>query len=61
MGEKYAVDEVSTEKLAERIAFPESAAKALAFDLSLRPHVEVPPVGLSDMLKTRKSPIQKHA
>jgi ERCC4-related helicase len=36
MGEKYAVDEASTEKLVERVPFPEEAAKALAFDLSLK-------------------------
>jgi hypothetical protein len=36
MGEKYTVDEASTEKLAERVPFPETAAKALAFDLSLQ-------------------------
>jgi superfamily II DNA or RNA helicase len=35
MGEKYTVDERSTEKLAERVPFPETAAKTLAFDLSL--------------------------
>jgi ERCC4-related helicase len=35
MGEKYTVDEASTEKLAERIPFPEQAAHALAFDLSV--------------------------
>jgi Helicase conserved C-terminal domain len=34
MGEKYQVDEATTEKLAERIAFPEQAARELAFDLS---------------------------
>jgi hypothetical protein len=35
MGEKYQVDEATTEKLAERIAFPEQAARELAFDLSV--------------------------
>jgi superfamily II DNA/RNA helicase len=35
MGEKYQTDEQSTDRLAERIAFPEAAAKALAFDLSV--------------------------
>jgi len=33
MGETYHVDARSTDKLAERIPLPESAAKALAFDL----------------------------
>jgi len=37
MGEKYSVDESSTEKLAERISFPEEAAESLAFDLSVFP------------------------
>ena len=32
MGEKYSVDARTTEKLAERVPFPESAANALAFD-----------------------------
>ena len=36
MGEKYMVDEASTEKLAERVPFPEEAARTLAFDLSLQ-------------------------
>jgi len=35
MGEKYSLDESSTEKLAERIPFPEEAARALQFDLSV--------------------------
>ena len=35
MGEKYKVDAKTTEKLAERISFPEHAADALAFDLSV--------------------------
>ena len=36
MGEKYSLDEGSTEKPAERVPFPEMAAKALGFDLSLQ-------------------------
>lgn len=35
MGERYKVDARSTEKLAERLPFPETAAKGLAFDLGL--------------------------
>jgi len=35
MGEKYQVDEGTTDKLAERVPFPEEAAMALAFDLAL--------------------------
>jgi hypothetical protein len=35
MGEKYQLDEATTEKLAERIPFPEQAARELAFDLSV--------------------------
>jgi superfamily II DNA or RNA helicase len=35
MGEKYQTDERTTDKLAERVPFPESAARALAFDLAL--------------------------
>ena len=35
MGEKFSLDESSTEKIAERIPFPEDAARTLAFDLSL--------------------------
>ena len=35
MGEKYQLDEGTTEKLAERIPFPEQAARELAFDLSV--------------------------
>ena len=35
MGEKYSLDESSTEKIAERVPFPEEAARALAFDLSI--------------------------
>jgi superfamily II DNA or RNA helicase len=35
MGEKYQTDEATTDKLAERVPFPENAAKALAFDLSV--------------------------
>jgi superfamily II DNA/RNA helicase len=36
MGEKYQLDEQATERIAERIPFPESAARGLAFDLSMR-------------------------
>ena len=36
MGEKYQLDEGTTEKLSERIPFPEQAARELAFDLSIR-------------------------
>jgi hypothetical protein len=35
MGEKYQVDEQTTDRLAERVPFPEEAALKLAFDLSL--------------------------
>jgi len=35
MGERYKVDAKTTEKLAERIPFPEKAADKLAFDLSV--------------------------
>jgi superfamily II DNA or RNA helicase len=35
MGEKYQLDEGTTEKLAARIPFPEQAARGLAFDLSV--------------------------
>ena len=35
MGEKYKVDSRTTEKLAERIPFPEEAASSLSFDLSV--------------------------
>ena len=35
MGEKYKVDARTTEKLAERLPFPESAAKSLSFDFSV--------------------------
>lgn len=35
MGEKYKVDAKTTEKLAERIPFPEKAAKTLSFDFSV--------------------------
>ena len=35
MGEKYKVDARTTEKLAERIMFPESAARDLSFDFSV--------------------------
>lgn len=37
MGEKYQFDEAATEKLVERIPFPEQAARELAFDLSVAP------------------------
>jgi hypothetical protein len=36
MGEKYSLDEATTERIAERIPLPEVAARALAFDLSLK-------------------------
>jgi hypothetical protein len=36
MGEDYRLDLESTEKLAERVPFPEAAARALVFDLSVR-------------------------
>src|SRR5690348_2602132 len=35
MGEDYRLDLESTEKLAERVPFPEPAARALVFDLSV--------------------------
>jgi superfamily II DNA/RNA helicase len=35
MGEKYKVDAKTTEKLAERMPFPEMAAKTLSFDFSV--------------------------
>jgi superfamily II DNA or RNA helicase len=35
MGENYKIDELSTEKLAQRIPFPDCATRALAFDLSV--------------------------
>lgn len=35
MGEDYRLDLESTEKLAERVSFPEAAARALVFDLSV--------------------------
>jgi hypothetical protein len=35
MGERYQLDERSTDRLAERVPFPEEAARALAFDLSV--------------------------
>jgi hypothetical protein len=35
MGEKYKVDAKTTEKLAERIPFPEKAAQALSFNFSV--------------------------
>ena len=37
MGEKYQLDEATTERLSERIPFPEQAARDLAFDLSVPP------------------------
>jgi hypothetical protein len=37
MGENYRLDLQSTEKLAERVPLPESAASALAFDLAVSP------------------------
>jgi hypothetical protein len=43
MGEKYELDEASTEKLAQRIAFPEEAARSLGFDLSVT-HESTPSV-----------------
>jgi hypothetical protein len=36
MGERYSVDEASTEKLARRIPFPAFAADELMFDLSVQ-------------------------
>jgi hypothetical protein len=41
MGEKFATDEFSTERLAERMPFPEVAAKALAMRLDLGPTAQV--------------------
>jgi hypothetical protein len=38
MGEKYKVDARSTEKLANRIPLPESAASKLAFRLEVEPN-----------------------
>ena len=35
MGEKYEVDESSTDKLEERVPLPQSAAEALAFRLEV--------------------------
>lgn len=35
MGERYRTDERSTDKLAERVPLPETAARALAFDLAV--------------------------
>lgn len=37
MGENYRLDLQSTEKLAERVPFPDSAARDLAFDLAVAP------------------------
>lgn len=37
MGEKYQTDEQTTDKLAERLPFPEDAARALAFALAVVP------------------------
>ena len=39
MGENYRLDLQSTERLAERVPFPESAARDLAFDLAVSPLV----------------------
>lgn len=36
MGEKYSVDEASTERLAQRVPFPEAAARELMFSLEVR-------------------------
>jgi superfamily II DNA or RNA helicase len=46
MGEKYALDEATTERIAERIPFPEGAARSLAFDLSVAPASIHPGQGL---------------
>lgn len=51
MGADYRTDEPSTEKAAERIPLPIAAAKALAFDLSVKsacdaPNSEWPPAGM---------------
>jgi hypothetical protein len=35
MGEKYKVDARTTEKLSERVPFPDSAAEGLVFELSV--------------------------
>jgi hypothetical protein len=35
MGEKYELDEAATDKIADRIPFPEEAARALAFNLAV--------------------------
>lgn len=35
MGERYKVDARSTDKLSERLPFPEEAARALAFRLAV--------------------------
>jgi len=37
MGERYRLDLQSTEKMAERVPFPECAASDLAFDLAVTP------------------------
>lgn len=44
MGEKFTLDESSTDRLAERVPLPESAARALAFRL------EVVPAGVAETL-----------
>jgi hypothetical protein len=36
MGERYQVDEASTEALARRVPFPESRARVLMFDLRVK-------------------------
>jgi superfamily II DNA/RNA helicase len=43
MGEKYRLDKGTTERLAERIPFPEEAARELAFDLSVPVSLENAP------------------
>jgi hypothetical protein len=40
MGEKYQLDEGTTGRLAERIPFPEQAARKLAIDLSVPPTLD---------------------
>jgi superfamily II DNA/RNA helicase len=37
MGDRYDVDEASTEKIAARVPFPEGAAEGLMFGLGVRP------------------------
>lgn len=43
MGEKFATDEFSTERLAERMLFPEAAARALAMRLEVDPTAQPAP------------------